>query len=106
VSLPGAPQANVILIRAAANLPIFRHTHTAHELTLILRGGYTDSTGQYATGDTAESDATLLHQPRADAEGCICLLAFEGRLLLAGWLGWCQRRLAGERGLPHRSANS
>jgi putative transcriptional regulator len=93
VRLPWAPEANVMLLRVAANRPIFRHTHAAHELTLILRGGYSDSTGQYATGDMAESDAELLHQPRADAEGCICLLALEGRLLLDGWLGWCQRRL-------------
>jgi putative transcriptional regulator len=91
--LPWAPEANVMLVRVAANRPLFSHTHTAHELTLILRGGYSDGTGQYATGDMAEGDGDLRHQPRADAEGCICLLALEGRLLLDGWLGWWQRRL-------------
>jgi putative transcriptional regulator len=91
--MPGVPEANVLLLRVAANRPIPRHTHSAHELTLILRGGYSDSTGQYGPGDTAEADATVLHQPRADAEGCTCLVAFEGRLLLDGWLGRWQRRL-------------
>lgn len=93
VHLPWAPAAKVLLLRVAANRRIFRHTHAVHELTLVLRGGYSDGTGQYGTGDMAEGDAELLHQPRADAEGCTCLIALEGRLLLDGWLGWWQRRL-------------
>ena len=91
--LPWAPEANVMLLRVAANRPLFSHTHTAQELTLILHGGYQDRTGQYGPGDVAQGDADLLHQPRADAQGCICLSSFEGRLLLDGWLGWWQRRL-------------
>ncbi len=93
VRLPWAPKANVMLLRVAANRPMLRHTHSAHELTLVLRGGYSDCTGQYGTGDMAEGDGALLHQPRADAEGCISLVAIEGRVLLTGRLGWWQRRL-------------
>jgi anti-sigma factor ChrR (cupin superfamily) len=33
------------------------------------------------------ADDTLLHQHRTDAEGCICIVAIEGGLRLAGWLG-------------------
>jgi putative transcriptional regulator len=93
VRLPWAPEANVMLLRVAANRAVFPHTHAAHELTLILRGGYSDCTGTYGPGDMADADATLLHQPWADAEGCLCLAALEGTMRLDGWLGRWQRRL-------------
>lgn len=93
VRLPWAPDANVMLLRVAANRAVVRHAHAAHELTQILYGGYSDSTGQYGPGDMAEHDETVLHQPRADEEGCICLAALEGGLRLDGWMGRLQRRL-------------
>jgi putative transcriptional regulator len=93
VRLPWAPEANVMLLRVAANCAVFRHTHARHELTQILHGGYSDCTGQYGPGDMAEGDEALLHQPRADEEGCICLGALDGGLVLGGWLGRLQRRL-------------
>jgi putative transcriptional regulator len=93
VRLPWAPEANVMLLRVAANRAVVTHTHAAHELTLILRGGYSDGTGQYAPGDMAEGDDTLLHRPWADEEGCLCLAALEGKMRLDGWLGRWQRRL-------------
>ncbi len=93
VRLPWAPEANVMLLRVAANRAVFPHTHAAHELTQILRGGYSDCTGTYGPGDMADADDTLLHQPWADAEGCLCLAALEGPMRLDGWLGRWQRRL-------------
>jgi putative transcriptional regulator len=93
VRLPWAPESNVMLLRVAANRAVIRHTHAVHELTQILHGGYSDSTGQYGPGDMAEGDETLIHQPKADAEGCICLAALEGGLRLDGWMERLQRRL-------------
>ncbi len=99
VRLPWAPEANVMLLRVAANCAVYPHTHAAHELTLILRGGYSDITGQYGPGDLAEADPDLLHTPFADAEGCLCLAALEGAMRLDGWLGKWQRRLGPYWGL-------
>jgi putative transcriptional regulator len=93
VRLPWAPEANVMLLRVAANRAIVTHTHAAQELTLVLRGGYSDCTGQYGPGDVAEGDDTLLHRPLADEGGCLCLAALEGKMRLDGWLGRWQRRL-------------
>ena len=93
VRLPWAPEANVMLLRVAANRGVVTHSHALHELTQILHGGYSDCTGSYGPGDMAEGDELLLHQPRADAEGCLCLAALEGGLRLGGWLGRLQRRL-------------
>lgn len=95
VRLPWAPDANVMLLRVVANQVVLRHGHAAHELTQILHGGYSDCTGQYGPGDMAEADASFQHQPRADAEGCICLTALEGGVRLGGWLGRLQRLLGG-----------
>ena len=99
VRLPWAPEANVMLLRVAANCAVYPHTHAEHELTLILRGGYSDCTGQYGPGDMAEGDADVLHQPHADDEGCLCLAALEGTMRLDGWLGKWQRRLGPYLGL-------
>jgi putative transcriptional regulator len=93
VRLPWAPEANVMLLRVAANRAVVHHTHSAHELTLILRGGYSDCMGQYGPGDMAEGDTGVLHRPKADDEGCLCLAALEGTMRLNGWLGVLQRRL-------------
>lgn len=95
VRLPWAPDAKVMLVRMAPNAAGARHGHTAHELTLILHGGYDDG-GQYGPGDLGEGDEAP-HQPRADAEeadagGCICLMALEGGWRLTGWLGWLPQR--------------
>ena len=95
VSLPWAPEANVMLLRVAANCRVIRHSHAEMELTQVLQGGYSDETGHYGPGDIAEADAALLHQPRADPEGCLCLAALEGGLRLDGWLGRLQRRVGG-----------
>jgi putative transcriptional regulator len=52
------------------------HGHGGSELTLMLRGSYTDETGRYAAGDVADLDDEIAHTPVADAEtGCICLIA-------------------------------
>jgi putative transcriptional regulator len=54
------------------------HGHGGEELTLILKGSYTDHTGQYRAGDIADVDEETEHKPVADADGvCVCLVAME-----------------------------
>jgi putative transcriptional regulator len=58
------------------------HTHQGLELTLVLSGAFSDSTGHYAAGDLQEADNEIQHQPRADAgKDCICLAITEAPLL-------------------------
>jgi putative transcriptional regulator len=88
LKLPEAPDANVIMLKAAAGEPVPRHSHSGTEYTQVLAGSFTDSLGQYRAGDCIEMDEEVVHQPIVDRDGeCVCLAAFDGRLRLSGWIG-------------------
>jgi len=65
-----------------------RHSHEAEELTLVLQGAFSDTTGHYARGDVGTADASVDHRPRADnGQVCLCLAVEDGALRLTGWTG-------------------
>ncbi len=69
------------LIKVAPGMALPEHGHGGSELTLILRGAYSDKTGRYGVGDLADLDDNIEHQPIADAvEGCICLVASDHKI--------------------------
>jgi putative transcriptional regulator len=69
------------LIKVAAGLALPEHGHSGSELTLVLRGSFRDESGQYTAGDVADIGEDIEHAPIADAkQGCICLIATEGKL--------------------------
>lgn len=85
---PIAPQANgpkVGLLRIAPGTRVPMHGHSGNELTMVLAGGYSDSTGSYKRGDVEYADDDLTHQPVADeGEECVCLVVTEGVLQPTG----------------------
>ena len=61
------------------------HSHGGGELTLVLRGSYTDEIGRFRNGDLADLDPSVDHTPVADTdEPCICLIATDQRLRFSG----------------------
>jgi putative transcriptional regulator len=75
------------LIKIAPGKAIPEHGHVGQELTLILRGSYTDALGTYRAGDVADIDEGVAHGPVACPEkGCICLTATEGKMRFKGAL--------------------
>jgi putative transcriptional regulator len=73
--------ARLDLLRVAPGVRLPSHGHTGCELTVVLRGGFSDSTGAYHEGDLAEGDPALDHQPQAlPGPACIALIATSGRL--------------------------
>lgn len=75
------------LFRIAPGKAVPEHDHEGAELTLILRGAYTDAFGTYRAGDVAELDEGVAHGPVAcPQKGCICLTATEGKLRFKGLL--------------------
>lgn len=77
----GDENISVRLLRIPAGKPVPAHTHGGLELTLVLRGAFSDATGLYSRGDLQEADETLEHQPYADAgEDCICLAVTDAPL--------------------------
>ena len=69
------------LVKVAPGMELPEHGHGGSELTLVLRGSYSDKTGRYGVGDLADLDDNIEHQPVADAiEGCICLIASDHKI--------------------------
>lgn len=79
-------RTKLLRIQPGASMP--RHTHHGSELTLVLRGAFTDSSGRYGPGDLAVCDDSVDHQPVADmGEPCICLVVMDAPLRLTGAVG-------------------
>lgn len=80
--------ARTKLLRIQPGVAIPRHTHEGSELTLVLRGAFTDASGCYRAGDLAICDEEVDHQPVADkGEPCICLVVMDAPLRLTGAVG-------------------
>lgn len=76
-------EAKLYWIKAGRKMP--QHTHEGQEVTLVLRGGFSDVSGHYARGDVAVADHDLDHKPVADeGEDCICFAVTDAPLKLTG----------------------
>lgn len=81
---PGATR----LLRISPGVSVPHHTHGGNELTLILRGSYSDEMGRFCRGDVADLDDEVSHQPIVDTdEDCICLIATDAPLKFTGLMG-------------------
>lgn len=81
IELSHPSRGGLRLIKVAPGMALPEHGHRGHELTLVLRGAYSDASGAYRVGDVADLDEDVEHQPIADpVEGCVCLIAVEGKL--------------------------
>jgi putative transcriptional regulator len=81
-------RVSLLRLQPGTGLPL--HRHAGREYTVVLRGGYTDSTGNYGVGDFAVGPGLQQHQPIADPGGpCIALIVLEKPIVLAGrWSRW------------------
>ena len=81
-------EAKTSLLKIAAGTKMPKHTHEGTELTLVLQGGFSDSTGHYGVGDLAIADGGVDHSPKADdGVDCICLAVTDAGLKLTGPIG-------------------
>ncbi|HIJ62632.1 MAG TPA: hypothetical protein HPQ04_08075 [Rhodospirillaceae bacterium] len=80
--------AKLRLLRIGAGVAVPAHGHRGTELTLVLRGGFTDLGRHYGPGDVAGADVATVHSPAADdGEACLCLAVTDAPLRLTGMLG-------------------
>ena len=79
-------QARLMRIAPGTSMP--KHTHAGNEVTLVLKGAFSDEDGRYARGDVQVADEALDHRPVAEAgEPCLCLVVTDAPLRLTGPLG-------------------
>lgn len=77
--------ARLLLIPAGRAMPA--HSHHGTEMTLVLKGAFSDDDGTFARGDLEMADANVDHMPVAEpGEDCICLVATDARLKFRGLL--------------------
>jgi len=75
------------LLRIQPGMSIPIHTHHGSEMTLILGGSYSDELGRFTSGDVADLDPTIEHQPMTDGSmPCICLVATDAPMKFQGFL--------------------
>jgi putative transcriptional regulator len=88
--------ANLRMLRIAPGKKLPRHGHTGTELTLVLRGAYSDELGKFGRGDVAETDDDIVHEPlSAREEDCVCLIATEGPLKFDSLIARAFQRFTG-----------
>ncbi len=69
------------------------HGHRGNEVTVVLKGGFSDESGAYDEGDFIIKAPGDRHKPQAfQNEDCICLTYLEAPVSLAGPLGkWIEK---------------
>jgi putative transcriptional regulator len=76
-------EASIIRIRAGKRTPA--HGHRGLEVTLVLKGGFSDGYGQYRPGDICVADESVEHQPIADpGEDCVVFVVRAAPMKLIG----------------------
>jgi putative transcriptional regulator len=78
VPMPKGSTSMLKLLSIGPDRAMPEHGHGGEELTLVLKGSYTDHMGTFRAGDVADLDESVEHSPVADAGvACICLVALE-----------------------------
>ncbi|CAM5774501.1 transcriptional regulator [Labrys miyagiensis] len=76
------------LLKAAPGVTVPHHDHDGVELAQILTGALIDEDERFEVGDCAQAEPGLRHQPQSDPkDGCICLIAIDGRTRPSQWTG-------------------
>lgn len=79
-------RTRLLIIKAGAAVP--QHTHEGAEMTLVLKGGFSDEHGHYLRGDVSVADNQVDHRPVADAdEDCLCITVTDAPLRFTGPVG-------------------
>lgn len=83
IAAGGFGEASIIRIRAGKRTPA--HGHQGLEVTLVLKGGFSDGYGQYRRGDICVADEGVEHQPIADPdEDCVVFMVSAAPMKLVG----------------------
>ena len=98
INVPPDGESRTFLVYGAKSKTLPRHTHAGKELTVVLRGAYTEELGHFAVGDFAEADDSIFHsQHVTDDSECLCLISSDGPMKLEGLTARLVQSFAGHR---------
>lgn len=81
-----APKRLTTLIRIKAGGSVPHHRHTGDEITVVIKGSFSDDQGTYSPGDFIVRTPSELHRPVASDDGeCLCLISLETPIVLSNW---------------------
>lgn len=90
----GSEPGWIRLFRFQPGAVVPTHGHSDSEMSLVLRGSYSDDLGQFRVGDIEDLDFSDLHRPVVDStEPCIALIATSGSIKFTGKLHRLRARL-------------
>lgn len=88
VHVDGAAKGSkTYLMHVKAGMTMPEHAHKGAEVTLVLKGHFSDSYGEYARGDIAVCAEEHCHSPAILDEDCLCLIWQQAPIVPKTWLG-------------------
>jgi len=88
--------SSLFMLKIGPGRKMPEHGHGGTEMTLVLRGSYSDTIGRFGPGDIADLDEHDEHQPAVDSvEPCICLVATEEPTQFKGFVSRLMQPLVG-----------
>lgn len=78
-------QTSLMYIKAGGKLP--KHHHKGDEITVVLKGSFSDQEGRYHVGDYIVRSSGDTHTPVASQdEDCLCLATLDAPIIMNNWL--------------------
>lgn len=88
--LTGQSKYEVCLHKIRSGGQVSEHDHGGREVTLVIKGSFSDAEGVYRPGDFITKLPGQIHRPTASQnEDCLCLSAVEAPAKLTGFIGRC-----------------
>lgn len=77
-------ETSLFSIKAGGNVP--RHQHKGDEITVVLKGSFSDQDDHYQAGDFIVRTRGEIHRPvAAQDEDCLCLSTLEAPIQMTNW---------------------
>lgn len=88
IHVDDAPKGSkTFLMHVKAGMTMPEHTHRGPEVTLVLKGRFSDVYGEYSKGDFALCADEHSHSPAILDEDCLCLVWQQAAIVPKTWLG-------------------
>ena len=78
-------ETSLFCIKAGGHVP--HHRHKGDEITVILKGSFSDHEGKYGVGDFVVRTRGETHKPVASQDqDCLCLSTLDAPIVMSNWL--------------------